>query len=146
MQGASSVANKMARTPLGRATQQAERIIPRKRKSALKEYIPACAPIVRAPSPHFTVKCWYRARTNVRYYQSGGKIKLYMEKILYNLALVDSINYCKENGIDCSGTHLFKYPRRFTYALVKDETGEAILTTTFHKNSIPTRSLNYSRS
>jgi hypothetical protein len=44
-----------------------------------------------------------------------------MKEILYNLALIDAITYCKENKIDCSGTHLIKYPRRFTYALVKDD-------------------------
>ena len=61
-----------------------------------------------------------------------------MKEILSNLALIDAITYCKGNAIDCSGTHLVKYPRRFTYALVKDETGRAILTTTFHKSSVPT--------
>lgn len=53
--------------------------------------------------------------------------------------MLDAINYCKEQGMDCSGTHLVKYPRRFTYALVKDETGKAIITTTFYKSSVPTR-------
>lgn len=62
-----------------------------------------------------------------------------MEKILFNLALLDAINFCKENKIDCSGSHLVKYPKKFIYALVKDENGEAILTTTFHKNSAPSR-------
>lgn len=61
-----------------------------------------------------------------------------MKEILFNLALIDTINFCKENKIDCSGTHLFKYPRRFTYALVKDETGKAIVTVTFHKRQVPT--------
>ena len=60
-----------------------------------------------------------------------------MKEILFNLALLDAINYCKEHKIDCSGTHLVKYPRRFTYALVKDENGRAILTTTFYKSSVP---------
>lgn len=61
-----------------------------------------------------------------------------MKEILFNLALIDAINFCKANKIDCSGTHLYKYPRRFTYALLKSETGRAILTTTFHKSSVPT--------
>lgn len=61
-----------------------------------------------------------------------------MKEILANLALIDLINHCKDNGIDCSGTHLYKYPRRFTYALLKDETGKAIATLTFHKNQVPT--------
>lgn len=64
-----------------------------------------------------------------------------MKEILFNVALLESINFCKANNIDCSGTHLYKYPRRFTYALVKDDTGLAILTTTFHKNAVPTHSV-----
>ena len=60
-----------------------------------------------------------------------------MKEILSNLALIDTINFCKAQGIDCSGTHLIKYPRRFTYALVKDDTGRAVVTTTFYKNAVP---------
>jgi hypothetical protein len=65
-----------------------------------------------------------------------------MEKILFNMALLDAIDYCKAKGIDCSGSHLMKYPRKFTYALVKDDTGQAILTTTFYKNQTHTRIIN----
>lgn len=61
-----------------------------------------------------------------------------MKEILYNLALIDATNYCKENGIDCSGTYLYKYPRGYTYALCKTEGGRAILTTKFYKNQVPT--------
>lgn len=64
-----------------------------------------------------------------------------MKEILFNLALLDAINYCKEHKIDCSGTHLVKYPRRFTYALVNSENGRAIITTTFYKNRVPSRYL-----
>lgn len=64
-----------------------------------------------------------------------------MKEILYNLALIDTINFCKANSIDCSGTHLYKYPRRFTYALCKDDTGRAIVTVTFHKSAVPTHSI-----
>lgn len=60
-----------------------------------------------------------------------------MKEVLLNLALIESINFCKENKIDCSGTHIHKYPRRFVYALVKDENGKAIVTTTFYKNRVP---------
>jgi len=60
-----------------------------------------------------------------------------MKEIIANIALIDAINYCKENKINCAGTHLVKYPRRFTYALVKDDTGRAVLTTTFYKNRVP---------
>ena len=62
-----------------------------------------------------------------------------MKEVLQNVALIDAISYCKEHKIDCSGTYLIKYPRRFTYALVKDETGRAIITTTFYKNRVPDR-------
>lgn len=61
-----------------------------------------------------------------------------MKEILYNLALIDTINFCKANNIDCSGSHLYKYPRRFTYALLRSKTGQEIVTVTFHKSSIPT--------
>lgn len=61
-----------------------------------------------------------------------------MKEILYNLALLDAINFCRENKIDCSGTYLYKYPRRFTYALCRQKDGQAILTTTFYKSSVPT--------
>lgn len=66
-----------------------------------------------------------------------------MKEILYNLALIDTINFCKEKGIDCSNTHLYKYPRRFTYALLNSETGRSIVTVTFYKNAVPTHTINY---
>lgn len=61
-----------------------------------------------------------------------------MKEILFNLALIDTTNYCKDHNLDCSGSHLVKYPRRFTYALVNDKTGRAIVTVSFYKNSVPT--------
>ncbi len=61
-----------------------------------------------------------------------------MKEILLNLALIDLCNFCKANDIDCSGTHIYKYPRRFTYALLKNETGRAIATVTFSKSAVPT--------
>ena len=63
-----------------------------------------------------------------------------MEKILFNLAMIHALNFCREYKIDCSGSHLYKYPRRFTYAL-RDETAMAIVTVTFHKASVPTYSI-----
>lgn len=60
-----------------------------------------------------------------------------MKEILYNLALIDTLNFAKANNIDPSGTHLVKYPRRQTYALCKNETGRAIITVTFYKSSTP---------
>ncbi len=64
-----------------------------------------------------------------------------MEKVLSNLALIDTINFCNVNKIDCSGTHLVKYPRKFTYALVRDKTGRALVTVNFYKSSIPTHTV-----
>ena len=61
-----------------------------------------------------------------------------MQQILSNLALIDTITFCKQNNIDCSGSHLYKYPRKQTYALLRTETGKAIVTVTFSKNSTPT--------
>jgi len=61
-----------------------------------------------------------------------------MEKILFNLALIDTTNFCKENRIDCSGTHLVKHPRGYTYGLCRDVDGLELVTVTFHKNSVPT--------
>lgn len=61
-----------------------------------------------------------------------------MKEILFNLALIDAMDFCKRNKIDCSGTYLIKYPRGFRYALCKAETGKAIVTTTFYKNQVPT--------
>lgn len=64
-----------------------------------------------------------------------------MKDYLSNLAMIDTINFCKAHGIDPSGTHLYKYPRRQTYALLKDENGRALVTTTFHKNAVPTHTI-----
>ncbi len=66
-----------------------------------------------------------------------------MKDILFNLALIDTINFCKAhnipaNGRNGNGSHLVKYPRRWTYALVESDTGRAIVTVTFYKNQVPT--------
>lgn len=60
-----------------------------------------------------------------------------MKEVLQNLAMLDALQFCKEHNIDPSGTHIVKYPRRFTYALCKDETGRALVTTTFYKSQVP---------
>lgn len=64
-----------------------------------------------------------------------------MKEILANLALIDTINFCKVNGIDCSGTHLYKYPRQYRYALVQNETGRTLVTVSFYKNQVPLHSI-----
>ena len=60
-----------------------------------------------------------------------------MKEILSNLALLENIKFCKENKIDCSGTHLYKMPRKYHYYLVNDETGKALVVTIFHKSQVP---------
>jgi hypothetical protein len=60
-----------------------------------------------------------------------------MEKILNNLALIHLTNFGKENKIDISGTHIVKNGRGFKYSLCQDNTGLAILTIIFNKNSVP---------
>ena len=61
-----------------------------------------------------------------------------MKDILFNLALIDTINFCKANGIDCSGSHLEKAKRGYTYTLFQDATGNPLVSVTFHKNQVPT--------
>ena len=65
-----------------------------------------------------------------------------MKNILLNLALIDLINFCKTNNIDCSGTHIVKNSRGFAYSLVRDNVGLAIVSVVFHKSSVPTHSIN----
>lgn len=61
-----------------------------------------------------------------------------MKEILFNLALRDAMDFCKTHNIDCSGTYLKKYPRGFTFGLIRESDGKEIITTTFHKSQIPT--------
>jgi hypothetical protein len=61
-----------------------------------------------------------------------------MKDIIYNLALIDTTEFCRNNNIDCSGTHLVKNGRGFNYSLVRNTDGKAIVTVTFHKSSVPT--------
>lgn len=60
-----------------------------------------------------------------------------MKEVLQNLALINCIDYCKKNNIDCSGTYIYKYPRRFTYALIKNGTSKTIITVSFYKDKVP---------
>lgn len=61
-----------------------------------------------------------------------------MNEILFNLALIDATNFCKDNGIDCAGSHLVKDGRGYSYTLIHSESGRRIVTVTFHKTSVPT--------
>ena len=65
-----------------------------------------------------------------------------MKEILSNIALIDLINFCKNNKIDCSGTHLAKNGRGFAYSLCRDTDGLAITTVRFHKSQVPTHTIN----
>ena len=60
-----------------------------------------------------------------------------MKQILLNLAMIDLINFCKQNKIDCSDTHTYKYPRKYMYSLLKNDTGRTLITVTFHKYAVP---------
>ena len=58
------------------------------------------------------------------------------------MANIDALEFCRKNNIDCSGSHVYKYPRRFAYALVRDSDGRALVTVTYYKNRVPTYSFN----
>lgn len=61
-----------------------------------------------------------------------------MQEILLNLANIHLLQFCKEQGIDPSGSHVEKIGRGFAYNLISDETGNAFVGLIFHKNSRPT--------
>ena len=61
-----------------------------------------------------------------------------MKEIINNLALITINNFCKENDIDITGTHLYKHPRKWAYSLIKDYTSDPVCTVTLHKNKVPT--------
>jgi hypothetical protein len=58
-----------------------------------------------------------------------------MKDVLFNLALIDTTKYCRENGIDYVGSHLVKDGRGFKYSLIRDD--KAIITVEFTKYSVP---------
>lgn len=62
-----------------------------------------------------------------------------MKEILYNLANIDLINFCKTNNIDCSGTYVLKAPRGYKYTLVRqDKNHTPLVEVTFYKRQVPT--------
>lgn len=65
-----------------------------------------------------------------------------MNEILLNMANHLLIEYCKERGIDCSGTYCRKDGRGFSYTLrYKQPDHWPVLDCariTFHKSSVPT--------
>lgn len=60
-----------------------------------------------------------------------------MKEILFNLAMIDCLNFCKKHGIDPSGTHLYKTPRGHTYTLVRDEDSRPLVAVAFTADSVP---------
>ena len=62
--------------------------------------------------------------------------------ILTNLALIDLNNFCKANGIDVSGTNIYKIPRKNTWVLSRSDNGKiggkSLASVTFYKNQVPT--------
>lgn len=60
-----------------------------------------------------------------------------MELILLNLAHRELLGFCKENGIDPSGSHVVKTGRGYTYSLIRDELGRELVGVTLSKNSTP---------
>jgi len=69
-----------------------------------------------------------------------------MEQVLRNMANHSLIEYCREQGIDCSGTYCTKDGRGFSYVLNIDPSVRkdidprwpSIARITFHKNAVPT--------
>lgn len=64
-----------------------------------------------------------------------------MKEVLLNLANRELLEFCKENGIDPSGTHVEKMGRGYRYKLVRDEHPFTIVpyvSVLFSKSSTPT--------
>lgn len=59
------------------------------------------------------------------------------QEILRNLALFQLTDYCHENGIDCSGSHVFKPGHGYTYHLAYTDTSLPIVSVTYTKNTRP---------
>lgn len=60
-----------------------------------------------------------------------------MKQIIQNLALIETLSYCKKHKIDPSDTHIVKNGRGFKYSLYKNKDGKAIVTVVFHKHAVP---------
>ena len=58
-----------------------------------------------------------------------------MKEVLQNLALLDAIKYCRENKINCSGTYIYKLPRKYTYLLVRNDTKAVVCVVRYYKNA-----------
>lgn len=60
-----------------------------------------------------------------------------MQKILYNLALIDTLNFCKAENIDPSGSHLVKAKRGYKHTLLQTATNRPLVSVTFKPSSVP---------
>lgn len=60
-----------------------------------------------------------------------------MQDILFNLALLDTTNFCKEQDIDCAGSHLEKTGRGFKYTLWSDTYNRPLVQVEFKKMAVP---------
>lgn len=70
-----------------------------------------------------------------------------MEKILFNLALIDLTNFATEHGLHSpNGSHAVKPGRGFTYTLVDHATLDPICSVTFHKMQVPTHQIHERKS
>lgn len=60
-----------------------------------------------------------------------------MKDILFNLAMLDTLQFCKNYGVDPSGSHLVKDGRGYRYTLTRTETGKSIVSVVFKPRSVP---------
>jgi hypothetical protein len=60
-----------------------------------------------------------------------------MKAILYNLALLTLVDFCRSQKIDCSGTHLFKYPRKWVFSLKSDVDNSDVARVKLSENQVP---------
>lgn len=60
-----------------------------------------------------------------------------MKDILLNIANRELLAFCKENGVDPSGTYAEKAGRGYKYNLIKQSTGQMLVSVTFTKNNTP---------
>jgi hypothetical protein len=60
-----------------------------------------------------------------------------MKERLFNLALIDTLNFCKANNIDPSGSHLVKAKRGYKYTLLQTATNRPLVSVTFKPSSVP---------
>lgn len=59
------------------------------------------------------------------------------QEILRNLALFQLTDYCRDSGIDCSGSHVVKSGRGYAYHLAYTDTSLPIVSVTYTRNTPP---------